>query len=250
MYLSLETLFVLGIVGFYIYDSTYLYFYNEFNIQKGFKTSFHPQLLSKKLNFFSKYLVFFNLLLPYQLIFKCSWKSIYSDKQIIFNDDITHITTISRTLKPLQFLNILLFLFIIFFLPLVILLKLNYVILAITITTIYFLNIINIFYVLYKRKKLKLSWVKVLQLAMDVFLCPPFSVNLLRKISLNYVVKTEGTILAKEILSEKSYQEFINTVLTDLEALKSASSIENISKIELREQQLIASQNLNYKSDK
>lgn len=138
MYLSLETLFVLGIVGFYIYDSTYLYFYNEFNIQKGFKKSFHPQLFSKKLNFFSKYLVIFNLLLPYQLIFKCSWKSIYSDKQIIFHDDITHITTISRTLKPLQFLNILLFLLIIFFLPLVILLKLNHVILAITITTIYF----------------------------------------------------------------------------------------------------------------
>lgn len=250
MDLSLETLLVLGIVGFYIYDSTYLYFYNEFNIRKGFTKSFYPQFISKKLNFFNKYLVIFNIFLPYQLTFKCSWKAISSNQKINSQDDIDTINTISKTLKPLQFINILLFLFTLILLPLVILLKLNYEILAITLAAIYLLNIINIFYVIFKRKNLKLSWIKVLQLTLDIFLCPPFSVNLLRKISLNYVIKTEGTILAREILSGKNYQEFINNILIDLKVLKTASSIENISKIELREQQLIAAQNSIYKNKK
>ena len=250
MYLSLETLFVLGIVGFYIYDSTYLYFYNEFNIQKGFTKSFHVHFTSKKLNFFNKYLVILNVFLPYQLTFKCSWKAIGFNKKINFQDDIDSIHTISKTLKPLQFINIIVFLLTLIFLPLVILLKLNYETLAITIATIYLLNIINIFYVIFKRKTLKLSWLKVFQLALDIFLCPPFALNLLRKISLNYVVNTEGTILAKEILNEKNYQEFTHNILIDLKVLKSASNLENISKIELREQQLIASQNSIYKNEK
>ncbi|MFW1780686.1 hypothetical protein ACG9XY_08850 [Acinetobacter seifertii] len=249
MHLSLESLLVLGIVGFYIYDSTYLYFYNEFIIKKGLKHSFKAQFISKKLNFLNKYLVIFEFFLPYQLVFKCSWRLNDFKNQVLSREDIENIQLITATLKPLQFVNIILFILILILLPIIFLLKLNYVILAITITTIYFLNLINIFYVISKRKKLKLSWSKVSQLALDTFLCPPFSLNLLRKISLNYAVKSEGTLLAKQILTKKGYQEFLNNILKDLKVLKSISNQESISKIEHKEQQLIASQDLSYKNE-
>lgn len=249
MDLSLESLLVLGIVGFYIYDSTYLYFYNEFIIKKGFKHSFKAQFISKKLNFLNKYLVIFEFFLPYQLVFKCAWKLNDLNNKVTSHEDIKNIQLITTTLKPLQFINIILFILILILLPIIFLLKLNYVILAITISTIYLLNLINIFYVISKRKKLQLSWVKVSQLALDTFLCPPFSLNLLRKISLNYAIKSEGTILAKQILTEKGYQEFLNNILRDLKILKSISNQESISKIEFKEQQLIASQDLSYKNE-
>ncbi|WP_171495031.1 hypothetical protein [Acinetobacter seifertii] len=50
-------------------------------------------------------------------------------------------------------------------------------------------------------------------------------------------------------MTKKGYQEFLNNILKDLKVLKLISNQESISKIEHKEQQLIASQDLSYKNE-
>lgn len=237
MHLPLEILIVIGIVGFYIYDSTHLYFYNEFNIQKGLNASFKSQLISRKFNFSRQYLVIPNLLLSHQLLYKCAWrfKNIHS---AIDQNEIEHIRKISLTLKPLQIINFIIFLLTLGILPLLLIYKAGYLAISITLMMIYGLNLFSIFFVMIKRKILQLSWLKTIQLLLDVLLCPPFAVNLLRKISLNYQIKTEGILFASQILDQKHYQQLLDEILLDIQTLKTASSEKRVIQLELRERQL------------
>ncbi|MCE1270358.1 MAG: hypothetical protein LWW88_02115 [Acinetobacter sp.] len=242
MHLPFDILIVIGIVGFYIYDSAHLYFYNEFNITKGIRPIFNFQHISKMLNFFNKYLVIPNLFLSHQLIFKCAWKikNISSPTHL---DSEGNIKIISKTLQPLQFLNILLFWLTIGILPILIIFKFGYIALTITLSLIYLLNLVSIIFVIIKRKVLQLSWSKVMQLLLDILLCPPFALNLLRKISLNYNIETEGTVLAAQILNTKNYQNLLNEIVHDIQTLKTASNDKNVIQLELREQQLLSLKN-------
>ena len=242
MHLPFDILIVIGIVGFYIYDSAHLYFYNEFNITKGIRPIFNFQHISKMLNFFNKYLVIPNLFLSHQLIFKCAWKikNISSPTHL---DSEGNIKIISKTLQPLQFLNILLFWLTIGILPILIIFKFGYIALTITLSLIYLLNLVSIIFVIIKRKVLQLSWSKVMQLLLDILLCPPFALNLLRKISLNYNIETEGTVLAAKILNTKNYQNLLNEIVHDIQTLKTASNDKNVIQLELREQQLLSLKN-------
>ncbi|KKW75972.1 hypothetical protein AAV96_15335 [Acinetobacter sp. AG1] len=242
MHLPFDILIVIGIVGFYIYDSAQLYFYNEFNITKGIRPIFNFQHISKTLNCFNKYLVIPNLFLSHQLIFKCAWKikNISSPTHLDSEDNIK---IISKTLRPLQFLNILLFWLTIGILPILIIFKFGYIALTITVSLIYLLNVFSIIFVITKRKVLQLSWSKVMQLLLDILLCPPFALNLLRKISLNYNIETEGTVLAAQILNTDNYQNLLNEIVHDIQTLKTASNDKNVIQLELREQQLLSLKN-------
>jgi hypothetical protein len=194
------------------------------------------------LNFFNKYLVIPNLFLSHQLIFKCAWKikNISSPTHLDSEDNIK---IISKTLQPLQFLNILLFWLTIGILPILIIFKFGYIALTITLSLIYLLNLVSIIFVIIKRKVLQLSWSKVMQLLLDILLCPPFALNLLRKISLNYNIETEGTVLAAQILNTKNYQNLLNEIVHDIQTLKTASNDKNVIQLELREQQLLSLKN-------
>ncbi|WP_032857324.1 hypothetical protein [Acinetobacter dispersus] len=237
MHLPLEIMIVIGIVGFYIYDSAHLYFYNEFNIQKGFKAAFKSQLISRKFNFSRQYLVIQNLLLSHQLIFKCAWK-FQNAHSAIHPNEIEHIREISQALKPLQIINILSFILTLGILPFLLIYKADYLAISISLVMIYGLNLFSIFFVMIKREILQLSWFKTTQLLLDVLLCPPFAVNLLRKISLNYQIKTEGILFASQILDQEHYQQLLDEILLDIQTLKTASSEKRVIQLELREQQL------------
>jgi hypothetical protein len=82
-----------------------------------------------------------------------------------------------------------------------------------------------------------------MQLLLDILLCPPFALNLLRKISLNYNIETEGTVLAAQILNTENYQNLLNEIVHDIQTLKTASNDKNVIQLELREQQLLSLKN-------
>ncbi|QER38380.1 hypothetical protein F2A31_01110 [Acinetobacter suaedae] len=237
MSLSFDILLIIGIAGFYIYDSAHLYFYNEFNIQKGLGSAFKSQLISRQLNIFHKYLFIPNLLFSHQLLFKCAWK-IKDPDPTIHPHDIIHLKNISQSLKPLQWVNIFAFVLTLAILPFFIAFKAGYLALAIILVIIYSLNLLSILFVIVNRKKLQLSWLKIMQLLLDALLCPPFALNLLRKISLNYHTKTDGILLAAQILDPQQYQLLIDSILLDIQTLKMASHEKNLAQLELREQQL------------
>ncbi|UUM28420.1 otopetrin domain-containing protein [Acinetobacter colistiniresistens] len=238
MHLAVELLLTIGIVGFYIYDSASLYFYNEFNLHKGMRSRFKSELISRQINVLHKYLFIPNLLLSHQLLFKCAWK-IKDPEPSIHAHDLLHIKNISQILKPLQGINILIFILTIIVLPLLMIFKANYLAVAIILVLIYSLNLISILVVMIKRKRLQLSNFKIMQLLLDALLCPPFALNLLRKISLNYQAKTDGILLAAQILDLQQYQRLLDNILLDIQALKMASNEQNITQLELREQQLL-----------
>lgn len=238
MSISFDILIIIGIVGFYIYDSAYLYFYNEFNIHKGLGSRFKSQLISRQFNVSHKYLFIPNLLLSHQLLFKCIWK-IKDPEPALHTHDINHLKNISQTLKPLQWVNIIVFILTVAVLPCLIAFKAGYLAVAIILVVIYSLNLISILFVIVKRKKLQLSWLKIMQLLLDALLCPPFALNLLRKISLNYHAKTDGILLAAQLLNPQQYQQLLDEILLNIQALKIASNEKNIVQLELREQQLL-----------
>lgn len=243
MHLPFEILVVIGIVGFYIYDSAYLYFYNEFNLTKGLFKHFNAQPSSKKLNFLHRYLVLPNLFLPHHLTFKCTW-NVKKLELLMHVDDIHFINTISKILKPLQFVNILLFMLTLFCLPVIFWFQGGYTLLAIAIILIYLINIMTFITISIQRKALKLSWSKLFQFLLDVLLCPPFSLNILRKISLNYKVQTDGLLIAKSMLPPEDYQTFLDNILKEIHVLKMASSEEDLVLLEFKEQQIHAFKNI------
>lgn len=244
MHLPLEILIIIGLYGFYLYDSARLYFFNEFNVTKGIRSSFKFQHITKSFSFLSKYLFIPNMFFSYQLIFRCAWKikqSIPSDQ----STDVDSILLISKTLRPLQSTNILISLLTLVLLPLLLLLKLSYLPLAITIITIYILNISSLLFVILKRKSLQLSWAKIFQFFLDILLCPPFALNLLRKIGLNYHVQMEGIALAEKLLNPSDYQVLLEQIVLDINHLKTSTNDENLTYLLSKEQLVRSSLNAN-----
>ncbi|MGO3917910.1 hypothetical protein [Acinetobacter venetianus] len=244
MHLPLEILIIIGLYGFYLYDSARLYFFNEFNMTKGIRSSFKFQHVPKSFSFLSKYLFIPNMFFTHQLIFKCAWKikqSIPSDQSA----DVDSILLISKTLKPLQWINMLLWLLMFVLLPVLLLIKLSYLPLAITIITIYILNISSLLFVILKRKSLQLSWAKIFQFSLDVMLCPPFALNLLRKISLNYHVQMEGIALAEKLLNSSDYQVLLEQIILDINHLKTSTNDKNLTHLLSKEALLRSSLNAN-----
>jgi hypothetical protein len=187
--------------------------------------------------------VFPNILLPHHLTFKCSWKIKNLELSIDIHD-ITVINTISKKLKPLQLINILLFILTLLYLPLIVLLKGGYTLLGIAIILIYLLNIITFITITIQRKALKLSWSKLCQFLLDILLCPPFALNILRKISLNYQLQMDGILIAKSLLNPHDYQTFLDDILKELSVLKMASNEKDLIQLEFKEQQIRAFKNI------
>ncbi|MFK4050637.1 hypothetical protein [Acinetobacter venetianus] len=130
-------------------------------------------------------------------------------------------------------------------LPLLLLLKLSYLPLAITIITIYILNISSLLFVILKRKSLQLSWTKIFQFSLDILLCPPFALNLLRKIGLNYHIQMEGIALAEKLLNSSDYQVLLEQIILDINHLKTSTNDKNLTHLLSKEALLRSSLNIN-----
>ena len=236
-----EHLLAIGIVGFYLYDSAKLCFYNELYIEKGFRQKFHFQTLSNQFSLSKKFLMLPNPLCPQYLCFKTRWQiKTLALEPAELEHDVTNIKQISRILQPLQyniFFNALLTLVL---LPMALLLNLGYLLLAILIISIYTLNLFNICWIFFQRKSLTLSKSKMLHLIGDALFCPPFALNLLQKISLYSEFKSDAISLSQQLLPPVRFQQLLEQIIDDLELLKNAAEIhsEQFQLFELKQNEL------------
>lgn len=239
--IQIEYLIVLGLAGFYIYDSAKILFFNEFYMQKGFRKTFTSKTQTHLFSFLKKYLMLPDFIFPHHLCFKVRWTiKDTSDNETTQQNDVSSILKISKTLKKIQFSIYLNTVLCMVLLPIALILKMSYEILAVLIILIYVINIINAIWVFFHRKSLSLTKMKLANLWIDALFCPPFALNILKKISLNCDVKTDAIFVCKALLDDESFQELLKQIDTDIQQLKMNSDNESfIQQLSSKQKKLI-----------
>lgn len=176
---SFELLLPIGAIAFYLIDSAVLLYGNEFiftlrSDQWTWSAGSDVILRGRRL-----YLP--NPLTPQRLTLRTAWSEHQPDVKAA---DPTTIAALMRTLRPLAMLAQLLLFLVVIVLPVVIaLLGTGVVLLAVF--GVCYLSVLLMIGLLYRRRAhLGLANRQLLGLALDAVLCPPFAINLVRKISL------------------------------------------------------------------
>lgn len=199
--LSFETLLVLGVLFFYLYDSLMLLNINELIIQKSFKKwSYRFPIFGFQI--LRKFPLVMNLLMPNFLAFNLSWPS---PKEEMDSDKLE---TLIQSMLPLQIIASLLLLLIIFVLPVVAFLFDSGPQLLALFIFIYLLIIFSVCYLFICRNSLGLSGLKISSIAFECILCPPFAVNIARKVSLNYEIGSDPIDCSKTLFDKQTFELF------------------------------------------
>ncbi len=199
--LRFETLLVLGVLLFYLYDSLMLLNINELIIQKSFKKwSYRFPVFG--LQILRKFPLVMNLLMPNFLVFNLSWPS---PKEEIDSDKLE---TLIQSLLPLQTIASLLLLLIIFVLPVVAFLFDSGPQLLALFMLIYLLIFFSVCYLIICRDSLGLSGLKASSIAFECILCPPFAINIARKVSVNYEIGSDPLDCSKMLFDKQTFELF------------------------------------------
>jgi hypothetical protein len=177
--LSFEALLILGVIGFYLYDSMMLFHINELLLTKSYKGWLYkfPELDFQLLK---KYPLLPNPLAPNVAIFRTSWPK---DSQPI---DKSKLDNFIQHLAPVQLVvNVLLLLLFIYIPVIALMYGSGSKLLIIFAMTYLFISVI-LFYIFNNKDELYISNSKFFSLVFESLACPPFALNMVRKISLNY----------------------------------------------------------------
>lgn len=199
--LSFEALLVLGVLLFYLYDSLMLLNVNELIVQKTFKKwSYRFPVFGFQI--LRKFPLIMNLLMPNFLMFILSWPS---PKEEI---DSGRLEILIKSLLPLQIIGFLLLLLIIFVIPFVAFIFDSGPQLLTLFMLIYLLIFISICYLFIYRDPLGLSSLKLSSIAFECILCPPFAINIARKVSMSYEIGSDPIDCSKMLFDKQTYKLF------------------------------------------
>jgi hypothetical protein len=217
MYISYEYLLWLGIALFYIYDSIELVYFNDIYIVKGLK-SWKYLIPNPFFTIFNKIVFIPNPLTPHCLFFKFSFPS---NEAKISPKEGNNINTFNKAICNIQTLTLyqLILLGVVF--P-IMLINYSYGPLLLGIMALIYMNILTIFVLIYvNKKKFKISQKQFLTYLFESIFCPPFSLNILRKISKNYEIKNSPISFSTKKMNKKLVRNFrfevnevINTYLS------------------------------------
>ena len=211
MLLSTEALIMLGVLGFYIYDSTLLLFSNEIVFIESFG-KWRAYTPSDRWRLMSKFLFLPNPLLAFNLIFTTVLfeESIHSDVEL---------NKINKLKTSLSFIRISIILLIILFfiiLPLA-LFKLGIGNATLIVVLSIYLNIISMLsYVFMNRVDLGINNKVFAAIAFEAIACPPLAINLIRRISLHNINGINPIKFAAENLDSESYNDLIEKLIDKL----------------------------------
>ena len=214
MSLSFEALLVLGILGFYLYDSALLLFVNELVFAKAFgQWVFGIPSLHWRLR--GKVLYIPNPLMPNAPLFRFAWST---DPEPLAADAVQDTENLISSLRSLSILALLLLVLMLVALPLI-LFKLGTGFWFILTLALVYLTIIAMLATAYrKRAVFGLDLKDVLHLTFESITCPPFAINLVRKISLRYRVHLNPVEFAHQYLNRDTFLRLVASVETRLEA--------------------------------
>lgn len=215
--ISFDVWLMVGVIGFYIADSLTLSFHNQFLVAAS--ASKRWQYVPRTVELAGKYLYLPHLLKPYQLLLKLNWQPDLNTIQP--SDDLTQpVRQLAGSLLVLQMLVICLALQILLLFPLTIYLYGLGVLSLLLMALIYSTILFAITVVFFKRQQFNLSLAAWAKLAFEVLACPPFAVNLLRKLGLNQTVAVDGVLLAAQLLPMDDYQQVLDDIIQEVSMMQ------------------------------
>ena len=198
---SFEVLLVLGVFGLYCYDSLMLLNFNEL-IFIRFKKKWSYKFPILSLQLLRKFPFLPNLLTPNVPLFQVFWPS--RDQGLNINE----LNTFIKSVLPIQIISVLLLLLMFVCLPIVAFRYGSGINLLIVFFAIYILIISILIYLFTKKNDLKLSNTKLVSVTFESIVCPPFALNIVRKISLNYPINVDPYIFSKKMFDEPTKRSF------------------------------------------
>lgn len=211
MNVPVEIWLVLGIIGFYLYDSVLMLSPNELVLMES-GGRWHCFVPRTDVQFGGKYLFLPNPLLPVQTLYRLDWLTPSADR--VDSAALKGFLAGQRYLRPVVGV---LFILLAFALPaavaLVVPLRLTLALLGET----YLFICVALALIYWQRAALKLDGKGVAKLASDALLCAPFSLNLVRKLGLGYAWRGDTLQYAREVLKPEAFEEMKTSLLRRIE---------------------------------
>ena len=207
---SFEVLLVLGVFGFYFYDSFMLLNINELILTRSSKNwSYQFPILSFQL--LKKFPFLPNLLTPNAALFKVLWPT--NDDNL----DSKALDVFIKSLIPIQITVIILLLLILIYLPIVAFIYGSGAELLIIFSTIYIVIASILIYIFTQKNNLHLTNIKFISIAFESIVCPPFALNMVRKISLNYSINIDPYLFSNEMFDKNTKLLFTKNLCNVIE---------------------------------
>lgn len=200
---------VLGIVGFYLFDSAMLLYVNElvFSEKNGTWVIVRPESGWRMLG---KNLYIPNPLTPDYPLFRTCWvvDSMANERQ----EDIEKLRQFLNELNPLRYMTCGLFALLLIGLPIVLLGFGTGLGLLLLLGVIYFTISLMLAQIYQQRDELGLSWKIFAKLAFDSLACAPFALNLVRKITLRRTLVGDPICFAHQVLDVDAFTLLVQSL--------------------------------------
>lgn len=223
MNFSFEYGLCLGLVGLYLFDSAKLISYNQLFLVCGLRSQFSSDLPPKHHQILKKYVYFTRPLHGASLVFLMQWKLqkyVLTTTSATLKYDLETIKNIQKNLRKLQISSGLVWLLTLIIFPFLFIIQQNSIFVLILLMCIYTINLIHILLIYLQRNTLQITKIQCLHYLIDALFCPPFALNLLKKICLNYKIKSDAITLAIQLLSKNEFQHFAIQLISEIEQLK------------------------------
>jgi len=200
---------VLGIVGFYLFDSAMLLYVNELVfVEKNGKWGFgRPesgwQMLGKNL-----YVP--NPLTPDYPLFRACWVVASASNE--HQEDIESLRQFLNELNPLRYLTFSLFVLLLIGMPIVLLGFGTGIALLLLLGVIYCTISVMLAQIYRQREKLGLSGKTFAKLAFDSLACAPFALNLVRKVTLRHSLAGDPICFAHQALDADVFARLVQAL--------------------------------------
>ncbi len=227
--LSFELLLIIGVLGFYLYDSSMLLYINELVFIRGYR-AWNFSCPSTNWLVLGRRLYIPNPLSPNMPIFRLNW----AESNHRSKSDITSLEEVLAVLVPVQYLLATLLACFFIVLPLVLLLYGSGPQLLWAFGVIY-LNIFLILILVYLKKDvLGVSNREYLALSFESLACAPFALNILRKLTLRRLLSSDPMEFANTILDREKFEVLVDVVNKRIDEQIESVDIDNPRSVSLQ----------------
>jgi hypothetical protein len=206
--LPFEVLLLIGVAGFYLYDSVVLLYGNEviFLEENGQWQFARP---TGNWRFAGKRLYLPNPLTPYIALFRMCWSEANPSGSPQDPDDTP---ALLGALVPLRWMVSLLFLLMLVALPLVMFLLGGDPALLVMFGLIYVVDVAMLVYVWNRRQVLQLVGRAFGSLAFECLACPPFALNMVRRVTERHSISGDPIDFAGKVLDRDRFVDMVGVI--------------------------------------
>ena len=187
-------------LGLYLYDSVLLLYSNEAVLIAHGKQGWSAGFGSRHTTLRGRHVYIPNPLLPARALFRLTWKTgnpqpARPDLWIGQRDALSCLTVPVWCLAALVFL----------LLPVTLFGGLGDLPIALTFLLIYFTVLVIVFLLWFNRRRFDLTTGRCALLALDLLICPPFALNIIRRISLRQTLREDFIDVARRLLAPSDW---------------------------------------------